>query len=182
MMRKRKMTSGRSQNPFIVIALYQESNCTCRTKNHFLLRWSTSTLPERLTHPLMNGWKVYWRLLERGWRKITIRCMDRLHKIHLIERKATWWVHMVRGGDSQENKQPLVQTMYGQICGRICLMQRKRKQNKDGLSRNQSSTMPDNWEEYSVLNQTMKNSSSEWKPLGEGWKFRCQQQCLAKYR
>ena len=27
--------------------------------------------------------------LERGWRKRIIRCMDRLHKIHFIERKAT---------------------------------------------------------------------------------------------
>ena len=48
------------------------------------------------------------------------------------------------GGDLRGNKQPLVQTLYGQICGSFCLMQRKRKQNKDGLSRNQSSTMPDN--------------------------------------
>ena len=39
--------------------------------------------------------------------------------------------------------------MYGQICGNLCPMQRQRKQNKDGLSRHQSSTMPDNWEEYS---------------------------------
>ena len=80
------------------------------------------------------------------------------------------------GGDLQENNQPLVETMYGQICRRICLMQRKRKQNKDGLSRNQNSTMPDNWEEYSILDQTVKNSSSQSKPLGESWKFRCQQQ------
>ena len=35
------------------------------------------------------------------------------------------------------NKQPQDQTVYGQICGNICLMQRKRKQNKGGLSRNQ---------------------------------------------
>ena len=62
----------------------------------------------------------------------------------------------------------------GQTCGNLCPMQRKRKQNKDGLSRNQSSTMPDNREEYSLLNQTMKNSSSQRKPLGESWKFRCQ--------
>ena len=34
-----KMTSGRSQeNSFIVITLYQESNCTCRKKNHFSFR------------------------------------------------------------------------------------------------------------------------------------------------
>ena len=58
----------------------------------------------------------------------------------------------------------------------------KKKAKKNGLSRNRSSTMPDNWEENSLLNHTMKNSSSQWKPLGESWKFRCQQQCLAKYR
>ena len=35
MMRKRKKTSGRSQeNSVSVITLYQESNCTCRKKNH----------------------------------------------------------------------------------------------------------------------------------------------------
>ena len=49
-MMKRKMTSGRSQeNSFIVITLNPESNCTCREKNHFLFRWSTSTLP-KTTH------------------------------------------------------------------------------------------------------------------------------------
>ena len=55
------------------------------------------------------------------------------------------------GGDLQENKEPLVLTMYGQICGNLCPMQRKRKQNKDGLSRNQSSTMPDSEEEYTFI-------------------------------
>ena len=35
--------------------------------------------------------------------------------------------------------------MCCQTCRNLCPMQRKRKQNKDGLSRNQSSTMPENW-------------------------------------
>ena len=39
--------------------------------------------------------ETYWRLVERGWRKRIVRCMYRLHKIHLIERKATWWAQMV---------------------------------------------------------------------------------------
>ena len=30
--------------------------------------------------------------------------MDRLHKIHLIERKATWWIHMVRRETYKETK------------------------------------------------------------------------------
>ena len=87
-----------------------------------------------------------------------------------------------RGGDLRGNKQLLVQTMYGQICGKICLMQRKAKRSKSGLSRNQSSSMSDNWKECSPSNQPTKNSSSQWKPLVESRKFRCQQQCLAKYR
>ena len=48
------------------------------------------------------------------------------------------------GGDLQGNRKLLVLTMYGQICGNLCPMQQRRKKNKDGLSRNQSSTMPDN--------------------------------------
>ena len=61
--------------------------------------------------------------------------MDRLHKIYFIERKPpdgyTWsGVRLPR-----KKKQPQDPTMYGHICGSICLMQRKRKQNKDGLSR-----------------------------------------------
>ena len=84
------------------------------------------------------------------------------------------------GETCEENKRLQDPKIYGQICGSICLMQRRRKQNKDGLSRNQSSKMPDNCEEYSSLNQMTKSSSSQWKPLVESWKFRCQQQCLAK--
>ena len=42
------------------------------------------------------------------------------------------------GGDLQENKQPLAQTMYVHICGRICLMQRKRKQNKEAHNQSRS--------------------------------------------
>ena len=36
------------------------------------------------------------RLLERWWRKRIVRFVDRLHKIHCVERKATWWIYMVR--------------------------------------------------------------------------------------
>ena len=56
MMRKLKMTSGRSQEDSnIVITLYQESNCTCREKNHFLFQRSTLTLPEKI---IEHHWNV----------------------------------------------------------------------------------------------------------------------------
>ena len=45
--------------------------------------------------------------------------------------------------------------MYGQICGSTCLMQRKRKQSKNELSRNQSSIMPEDYVVSSSLNQMM---------------------------
>ena len=89
---------------------------------------------------------TYWRLLERRWRSRIVRCMNRFHKIHFIERKAY-----------EENKQPQDLTMCDQIrCSE------KESKTKTGLS--------------------TKNSSSQWKPLVESWKFRYQQQCLAKYR
>ena len=181
MMRKRKMTSGREfiyrhhvvprvklyvpkEEPFPVPLKYIDVTRTTHTSLDVL--WE----------------KQYWRLLERGWRKRIIWCMDR------GSQDSSFWTkgHLMGthgpSGDWQENKQPLVQMMHGQICGSKCLMQRRRKQNKNGLSRNQSSTIPDNWEEHTSSNQTMKSSSSQRKPLGESWKFRCQQQCLAKYR
>ena len=129
---------------FIVITLNPESNCTCRKKKQFLFRRSTSTLPEKHIH----HWTYFWRKIL----KITGTWMEKKELsdawtgftrfILLNERPPegyTW-----SGGRLTRNKQPQDQTMYGQICGNICLMQRKRKQNKGGQSRNQSSTMPDN--------------------------------------
>ena len=84
------------------------------------------------------------------------------------EGKATGRIHMVPEGDSRGNKQPQDQTMYGHMCGSICLMQRKAKQSKNGLSRNRSSIMPEDY----VVSST----------LVESWKFRCQQQCLVQYQ
>ena len=89
-----------------------ESNCTCRKKKHFLIGWSTSTLPEQHIHHWTYCWikntEDYWNV--DGEKRI-VRCMDRLHKIHFIERKATWRIFMVRGGDLQGNKPRQDQTM-----------------------------------------------------------------------
>ena len=58
MMRKLKVTSGRSQEgSFIVITLNPESNCTGREKNRVLFHRNTLTLPERHTHPWMCCWR-----------------------------------------------------------------------------------------------------------------------------
>ena len=80
------------------------------------------------------------------------------------------------------NKQPPDPTMCDRICGSICLMQRRAKQSKSGLSRNQSSKMPDKYVVSSSLNQMMNNSNTPWKTLVESWKFRCQQKCHVKHQ
>ena len=63
------------------------------------------------------------------------------------------------------NKRPQDQTMYGQICGSICLMHRNAKQSKNGSSRNQSSIMPEDYMVTSSLSQTTKNSNVPWKTV-----------------
>ena len=97
-MRKPKMISGLSQENSIIANTWNpESNCTRREKNHFLFRWSASTLPEQHTRHLMFCWRKYWRLLERGWRKRIVWCMDRIHKIRSTNGKATRRIRLVRG-------------------------------------------------------------------------------------
>ena len=68
----------------------------------------------------------YWWLLERGWKKRTYHMYGQASQDYFIERKATWQIYMVRR-ETWGNKQPQDPTMYGQICGSICLMQRKSK-------------------------------------------------------
>ena len=52
------------------------------------------------------------------------------------------------GGDSQGNGRPRGQTMYGHICGNICVMQQNAKRSRSGESRNQSTKTP---EDYAVF-------------------------------
>ena len=104
--------------------------------------------------------------------------MDKLHKIYF------YWTegHLmdIHGLERLTRKQPQDPTMYGLICGSICLMQRKAKRSKSGLSWNRSSIMPEDYVVSSSLNQMMKYSNTPLKTLLESWKFRCQQHCLCR--
>ena len=53
---------------------------------------------------------------------------------------------------------------------------KKQSDAKNGLSRNQSSMMPEDYVVFCLLNLMMKNSSEEMKNARRCWKFRCQQQ------
>ena len=55
---KPRMTFGQLRRiSFAAITWNPESNFMCRKKNHFLFRWSPSTLPELLIRHLMYCWK-----------------------------------------------------------------------------------------------------------------------------
>ena len=85
------------------------------------------------------------------------------------------------GGDSRENKQPQDPTMYGQICGSICLTHQNEKRSKSGPSRNQNSIMPEDCVVFTSLILMMRNSGISSKMRAESWKVRCRQQCFANF-
>ena len=124
------------------------------------------------------------RLLERWWRSRIVRNVDRFQKIHYIEWKTTGWIYMVREREErrgfwQENKRPPGQTLCGQRFGKICPMHRNAERSKSGLSRNQSSTLPEDCVVFTSLILMMRSSSVWWRMLVECWKFRWQLQCFA---
>ena len=86
-----------------------------------------------------------------------------------------------RRRDLRGNKRPQDPTMYGQRFGSICPMPRQVKICKSVLSRNQSSTMPEDCVVFTSLILMMRNSRISWKMLGESLKFRCQHQCLVDF-
>ena len=102
-MRKLKMVSGLLREiSFIAITWNPESNFTCRKKNHFLLHWSTPTLPEQHILHLMYCWRNLLQIAGKLSRQRIIRCMDRLHSVQFIERKGTWRINMFRVETDEE--------------------------------------------------------------------------------
>ena len=110
------------------------------------------------------------------------------------------------GRDRRGNKRPQDLTMYGQICGSICLISvtwtgftrftilkekppdgytwsgrrltRKQATSRPDKSRKQSSIMPGDCVLFTSLIPKMRNSSVSRRMHEESWKFRFQQQCL----
>ena len=126
--------------------------------------------------------KTDWRLLELGWRKRIVWCMSRIHKICHTKGKTTGRMLMVRGETYKETNNLSswwCMARYVEIYVRCSDKESKTKMGYRDTKARQCLTIERN---IHHLNQTTKNSSSQWKPLVESWKFRCQQQCLEKYR
>ena len=126
-MRKLRMIFGLLREiSFIAITWNPESNCTCREKNHFTFRWSTSTLQDWHIHHYTYCWKTDWWLLERGGRKRIVRCVDRIHKICSPKGKATGRRHMVRV-ETYKETDDLKTRQWMARCVEIYVLCRKKK-------------------------------------------------------
>ena len=137
------MISGPCQETsYTAITLNPESNFTRREKNHFLLRWSTSTLPE--IHIIGSIVGQFFLMITGTWME------KENYQMHEQDSQDSfYWTkgHLTDihgpGGTYEKTNKLLVLTMCGQICGSVCLMHRSEKQSKNELSRNQNSKMAD---------------------------------------
>ena len=182
-MRKQRMTSGLFwEISCIAITWNPESNCTCRKKNHILFRWSTSTLPEKHIHHWMSWWRKI-RMLIGTWMEIVNR-----HEHGQVSQDSCYWTtgHLtdVHGpSDRLTRKQTTFRpdNVWSDMWKHMSDVAKSRAK-QHGLSRNESSIMPDNFVVSSSLTQKMMNSNTPWKTLVESWNFRFQQQCVVKHQ
>ena len=85
-------------------------------------------------------WTFYWRNIDDYWNvdgERIITCMDRLHKVHFIERKATWRIYMVWRRLTRKQTTSRPDSVWPDMWKRMSDMQRKAKRSKSGQSRNQ---------------------------------------------
>ena len=180
MMRKREMTSGRSQeNSFnrhhverrVKLYVPKEETFPIPTKYIDVTRTTHTSLDVMMEKHVEDYWNV-------DGEKRLVRCMDWLHKICSVKGKATGRICMVRsetheGTNNLSSRQCMARNVEAYVwCSK--------EESKTKMGYRETKTRQ--WEQYNSSSQTMKNSNSKSKLLEESWKFRCQQQCLAKYQ
>ena len=168
---KQEMNFGQFQGTsFTVITLNRESNCTCSEKNHSQFHFDTLTWSELLIQTWMGCIgisKETETYCIRGLASHDSPCRAR----------ASSWVYMVRRGADEETKRHPGLTGFGQRHGKTC---QKQRNEKVGYRKTEA------WQRWKIARYLLHWSSGcrfQRKPLEtrwRNWKFRCQQQCLAK--
>ena len=160
-----------------------ESNCTCRLQNHSLFHRITVTLLERHTHDTTwcNDAEKYWWLLGSGWRENYQMHGQASQDLFYWMKGHLMHIHGPGETHKETNNLKTWQCMARYVEAYFWCSENQ-KQSKNGLSRYQSSIMPDNYVVSSSLNQMMKNFKTLWKTLVESRKLRCQQQCFVKHQ
>ena len=141
---------------FIVITMNLEFNSTCRRKKPF-------SIPLKY----MDVTKVYSyrsgcvtrqedrRLPERRFERETfVRFLERFHEVHSIERNTSQGIFLWSGRRQRFKRLP-DQIMYGQKLWKVVKPLRIER-NKNGQMKNQSSTMLEDWEEFTLSIQEYK--------------------------
>ena len=105
--------------------------------------------------------------------------MDRFYKVHDIGQNHRMDIH---GPGETDMKAIDIQTRLSvaRNLERHAEASKRKEKSKSGQSKNRSLTMPENCEVSTSLIQQLSNSRKLEKMRGESWKFRCQQQCVAR--
>ena len=164
------------------LTLNQESNFTCRQKEHFLFHWNTLISQGQFTQiwTLHKEKRIddYWnvdgnRSLSDSWTGFT--------KSTLLKETPPNG-YMWPGWDWQKFKRRHVQIIYGLKLGQELEKPLKEKKNNNGHSKSENSRMPEVWGEFVLLIQVMKITRTSLKMQGGNWKHTWLLQCHVKRR
>ena len=116
----------------------------------------------------------YWNV--RFEQKL-VRLMERFHKFYIIEGKTSQGMYVVRWETDYKTRScvawGMVQDWKSRSESRISRMGNWKKQNL---------TMLDNWKEFILWIQMMKNITKQWRMQGKSWKLRWPPLCLVQER
>ena len=132
-----KMTLGSGKtfglfkmNSSIVITLNLEFNPECKMKKPSLFHWNTLTWPEHLIQIWMCcKKKTYWRLLECGRESKSIRFLERIHKVHFIERKSFKGINVIK---TESNKNSRNYKNWGSVTWSLVQKSKRKKRSRMG--------------------------------------------------
>ena len=94
-----------------------------------------------------------------------------------IEWKTTGWMYIVQWEIDKKTEDLKTKQVWPEMWKDMS----DASKSKSGLTRNQSSTIPEDCVVFTSLTLMMRNSKTPWRMRVEIWKFRCQPQCFANF-
>ena len=107
--------------------------------------------------------------------------MDRFHSVYSIGRESSRRIYVVRGETDKNGKRHPGQTVYGENSGRNWEEMLTKLREKQSQLKNQSSMMPEDYEEFISLTPRTRNSKKPLGMLGRNWEYQWLPLCLARH-
>ena len=105
----------------------------------------------RSTHSYWSGRvarETNWRLLECWFEQTFVWFVERIYKVHSVEREASQRIFVIWEEDWQTFNRLADQIMYGQKCGRKLVKPLRIEKNNSGQKTSQNSTMLEDWGKF----------------------------------